>query len=70
VRPFSLEIDDGVSYFLVLRRNDVTKPMVRLFSDWLLQEMRVLAETCARLRQPRACARGKDQVVGPNGSKP
>jgi LysR family glycine cleavage system transcriptional activator len=53
VRPFSLEIDDGVSYFLVLRRNDVTKPMVRLFSDWLRQEMGVLAETCARLRRPR-----------------
>jgi DNA-binding transcriptional LysR family regulator len=53
VRPFSLEIDDGVSYFLVLRGNDVAKPLVRLFSDWLRLEMEVLAETCGRLRQPR-----------------
>ncbi|MCJ2135912.1 LysR substrate-binding domain-containing protein [Methylobacterium sp. J-026] len=39
VRPFEVEHDDGVGYFLVARKTDLNRTMARVFSDWLLGEM-------------------------------
>ena len=50
VRPFNLDFEDGVSYFLLLRRNDAQKPMVKAFADWLRAEMAALGDICVRLR--------------------
>jgi LysR family transcriptional regulator, glycine cleavage system transcriptional activator len=50
VRPFNLDFEDGVSYFLLLRRNDAQKPMVKAFTDWLRAEMATLGDICVRLR--------------------
>ncbi|MCJ2052508.1 LysR substrate-binding domain-containing protein [Methylobacterium sp. J-070] len=36
VRPFDIEHDDGVGYFLVSRKADQNRALVRTFSDWLL----------------------------------
>jgi DNA-binding transcriptional LysR family regulator len=51
VRPFKAEISDGVDYFLLTRKNDVNKPMVKAFSEWLRTEMAELSETCRKLNK-------------------
>jgi LysR family transcriptional regulator, glycine cleavage system transcriptional activator len=58
VRPFGPDIDDGFSYFLLVRKNDLQKPTVRAFSGWLRAEMATLAQTAARLRAEFAKAAG------------
>jgi DNA-binding transcriptional LysR family regulator len=50
VRPFKPELDDGISYFLLVRRGDAEKPMVKAFSAWLRAQMVDLGNTCGRLR--------------------
>jgi LysR family transcriptional regulator, glycine cleavage system transcriptional activator len=50
VRPFRTEIDDGLSYFLLMRSSDAGKPMIKAFGDWLRDEMVSLGKTSARLR--------------------
>ena len=50
IRPFGPDIDDGFSYFLLVRKNDLQKRTVRAFSDWLRAEMATFAQTTARLR--------------------
>jgi len=40
VRPFELSITGGGFYFLVYPENALQKPLVCLFKDWLLDEVR------------------------------
>ena len=40
VRPFELSITGGGFYFLVYPENALQKPLVCLFKDWLLEEVR------------------------------
>lgn len=43
VRLFDTELETGESYFLLLRREDATRPDVRALTQWLLNEFAVAA---------------------------
>lgn len=43
VKLFDTELTTGESYFLLLRREDATRPDVRALTQWLLNEFRVAA---------------------------
>ena len=43
VRLFDTELQTGESYFLLLRREDATRPDIRTLTQWLLNEFRVAA---------------------------
>jgi len=43
VRLFDTELQTGESYFLLLRREDATRPDVNALTQWLLNEFRVAA---------------------------
>lgn len=43
VRLFDAELETGESYFLLLRREDATRPDVQALTQWLLNEFRLAA---------------------------
>ena len=43
VRLFDTELETGESYFLLLRREDASRPDVRALTQWLLNEFRIAA---------------------------
>ncbi|MBL8831367.1 MAG: transcriptional regulator GcvA [Rhodospirillales bacterium] len=54
VRPLPLVVPAGRSYWLVCRRQDVERPSIKAFREWLLEETEALRADPMALAGPRA----------------